>query len=629
MNETQRHPSAEEQAGLEAYLAARQRGEAPAPGEPGFPSGVAGELLALAQHTAPDPAFAARLEQRLRQSAASRTSQPRALWQTLTQPERKTAMKRVTLLALAGLLVLAILFVSLKLLGGPPIPIEVALATPPTQTPITVPATPGDETPATPTVEPAPILPEVAINFTPLPIPTQPPGLPSLAELFGPGYGGSGGGSLPAGIPLSLETALPESPGEVTAWYHLENTPLTPAEASQIATQWGLEAQLYQPLWMTQVTPDQLERSYYAIAGMQMLTMWNAELSFLDLSAAPVYGGHQYPQTGLPSQEQALEIASQYLAQCGWLGDDYQPDLSRYAYGTVSFYRWLDGLRLDYPAAQVTLNAQGQVGSALVSRASYQALGSYAVISAQQAWEMLLAGEPGERIHITTYPAQDGNPQYWGRLYPAGETAHLYGQPMIVWPVAADGAPYLMLNNLVLAGDLSAMIEHLLSVQGYVHIWGQVQEVDGVRQLLVSGWEPFDEFSGYFSGVVRRTADGDTLELEDGTQLSLPGLPADVPADIPVFAQGGLVDDTLEWFLLQVHPADEGSMPPDLSQAEAVIDHVELVYASPGQSNPTPEQALDPAYRMLQPVWLFSGRVTTPQGVELIYRAYVQAVVNP
>jgi hypothetical protein len=109
----------------------------------------------------------------------------------------------------------------------------------------------------------------------------------------------------------------------------------------------------------------------------------------------------------------------------------------------------------------------------------------------------------------------------------------------------------------------------------------------------------------------------------------LPDLPADVPSDIPLYAEGGLVGDTLEWFILQVHPADEGQMPPDLSQAQAVIDKVELVYLAPGLSSLPPGKAIDPAYRMLVPVWSFSGHITYAGGTDLIYRAYVQAVANP
>jgi hypothetical protein len=153
--------------------------------------------------------------------------------------------------------------------------------------------------------------------------------------------------------------------------------------------------------------------------------------------------------------------------------------------------------------------------------------------------------------------------------------------------------------------------------------------LNSTRQLQVAGWEPFEEFSGYFIGTIRRTTAGDFLELDDGQQLALPDLPVDVPADIPVYAEGGVADSTLEWFILQVHPADEGQMPPDLSQAQAVIDQVELVYLAPPLGNLPSEMALDPAYRMLVPAWKFTGHITNVGSADLVFKAYVQAVTNP
>jgi hypothetical protein len=639
MNETPKRPSVDEMAELEAYLVARQQGKAPAPGQPGFPSGLAAELLELARQTHPDPVFATRLERHL-QRVAERAAQStkanslsgrlHALWQTLTQPERKTAMKRLTALTLTSTLLLILLFVAMKILGGPPSPSEIALATPPTYTPAPASATPGAQTPISPTSQPIQTQPPLVINFTPQPVPAHPPILPSLAQAYGLGYGGGGGGGQPEGMHLSLAVDLPIGPAEMTAYYRLENTPMTMDQAAQLAAQWGLRAQLYQPGWMLNVTPEQVERSYDAIEGMQMLSIWNGELSFLDLGLLPSYGGHQYPPADLPPAEQALEIATQYLAGRGMLDYTYQADLRSYNYGTVNFCRLLDGWRLVSQAAYVTLDPQGQVGAARISLEDYQPIGSYPVLSAQEAWSMLQAGEPSERLRVSYYTARDRNPQYWGRVYQAGESADLFGPSVLLTPVDLGAAPYIQMGNLILTGDLSALVEHLQSSQGgYIHAWGQVQEVDGERQLLLSGWETFDEFSGYFDGTVRRTAEGDFLELSDGRRLRLPVLPTDVPADIPLYAQGGVVGDTLEWFILQVHPWDEGQMPSDLSQASAVIDRVELVYLAPDLSSIPPEQALDPSYRMLQPAWLFSGRITTPDGDELIYQAYVGAAVNP
>ena len=629
MNENQSRPSAKELAELTAYLTARQNEVQPAPADPGFPTGLAGELIKLAESTEPDPAFAARLELQLRQAAevGSKASRPgwlSALWQTFSLPERNTSMKRLMLYALIGIVLFAIVWVSLPSLFPSPTQTQVVQATPPTKTPVPTPISP-----LTPTVIPPTSQSPVAINFTPQPIPAQPPTLPSLVQALGSGFGGSGAGNLPQGLPISLVTELPASPAEVTAYYQLENTPLTLEEANQIATRWGLNAQLYMPFWMQSVTPDQTERSYIAVDGMQNLSMWNRELSFTNLVIFPIYGGHQYPQTGLPPSDQAATTATQYLTERGYLNYPYEVDLSQYNYGLVNFSRLLDDLPINYHTASVKIDPQNQVGSALINREEYQAVGSYPVLSAEQAWEILVAGQPSDQLSISYYPAQDGNPQYWGRVYPVGQVAHLFGAPTYLLAVEPGDAPYVLLNNLVLAGDVSGLLEYLQKNQGYIHAWGEVQEVDGTRQLHLAGWEAFDEFSGYLDGTVRRSADGDFLELSDDRQLVLPDLPTDVPADIPIYAQGGLVGDTLEWFILQVHPADEGQMPPDLSLAQVVIDKVELVYLAPGLSSLPPGKAIDPAYRMLVPAWSFSGHITYLDGTDLIYRAYVQAVANP
>jgi hypothetical protein len=628
MNQNQSRPTAKELAELTAFLSSREHQAEPKPGEPGFPSGLAGELLKLAEGTVPEPAFATRLELQLHQAAKVGTgvSHPGwwlTLWQSLNLPERKTTMKRLITFALVGIALIIIMWVSIPSLFPTPTQTQLVLAPPPTNAPAHT-----SLSPLTPTVVPPTSLSPVAMNFTPQPIPNQPPTLPSLVNVLGSGYGGGGTGNLPQGMPINLATALPASPAEVTAYYRMENDPLTQEEASQIASQWGLNAQLYMPAWMESVSPDQVERSYIGVDGMQNLSMWDNELSFNDLVISPVYEGHQYPQSGLPPSDQAVSTATQYLAERGYLNYPYQVDLSQYNYGLVNFYRLMDNYPINYHAASVKVDPQGQVGSAWVNREEYQAVGSYPVISAEQAWELLQSGLPSDQLSVSYYPTQDGNPRYWGRVYPTDQTAHLFGAPTYLLPTESGSAPYVEMNNLVLAGDVSGLFEYLQSNQGYIHAWGEVQEVNGTRQLQLAGWEPFDEFSGYFNGTVRRTSEGDFLELSDGSLVHLTDLPADVPADIPLYAQGGLVDDTLEWFILQVHPSDEGQMPPDLSKAQAVIDKVELVYLAPGLSSMPPEIGFDPSYRMLVPVWSFSGHITNADGIDLVYRAYVQAAAN-
>ncbi len=629
MNPKHDRPSAEELAQLSAYLDAQQHGAQPVPGELGFPSGLAGELLMLADGTEPDPGFAARLELQLRQAAAvgSRVSRPgwwHALWQPSPQPERNTTMKRMLAFSLIGLILVVLVWITLPSIFPSSTQTQVAVTTPSTSTPVSTPLSS-----LTPSVIPPTSQSPVAINFTPQPIPSQPPTLPSLVDALNGAYGGSGMGNLPQVLPLTLSASLPSSPAEVTAYYRLENTPLTLEAAGQIATQWGLSARFYIPGWMHSITPNDVERSYIAVDGMQTLSMWNAEISYHDLSILPVFGGHQYPQSNLPSSQQAGEVASQYLSDRGFLDYSYQIDLSNYAYGIVGFNPVLDGLLVKLYSASVTFDPQGQVGSAWVSREQYQSVGIYPILDAQSAWDILSSGQSSSQVIASYSSAQDGNPQYWGHVYPAGQTAHLFGVPTFLSSTETGTAPYVQLNNLILNGDISGLLEYLQSGQGYIHAWGQVQDVNGARQLQLAGWEPFDEFSGYFDGIVRRTVDGAFLELGDGRQFALPDLPADVPSDIPLYAQGGLVDNTLEWFILQVHPSSESQTPPDLSQAQAIIDQVELVYLAPPLTSSSSDPAIDPADRMLIPAWSFTGRLTNVNGADLVYHAYVQAVDNP
>jgi hypothetical protein len=629
MSENNHRPSAKELEELSAYLGSAVSAQRPAPGEVGFPSGLAGELIKLAEGTRPNPVFASKLENDLRQAVASSKKVSlkgwlTALWQSFSPSERNLAMKRLLAISLVTVLLLIIVWVSYPLVFPSPVQTQVALVASPTHTPVSTPLSP-----LTPTVIPPTSQSPVAVSFTPQPLPQQPPSLLSLADALGQGFGGSGSGNLPQDLPLTIETDLSASPLQVGAFYRLESTPLTLQEARQLAVQWGLDAQFYMPAWMQSVTTDQLERSYIAVDGMQVLSMWNGELSFNNSSIFPVYEGHQYPQTALPPSDQAITTATQYLVDRGYLDFPYQVDLSQYNYGLVNFYRLLGDLPITYHAASVKIDSHGEVGSVWVSREDYTSVGTYPVISAEEAWNILITDEPTDQRTISYYPARDGNPKYWGRVYPSGQVAQVFGAPTYLPPADGSPTPYVQLNNLQLSGDISGLLEYLQSDHGYIHAWGEVQDVDGTRQLQLAGWEPFDEFSGYFNGIARRSAEGDFLELEDGYELQLPDLPDDVPADTPLYAQGGVVGDTLEWFILQVHPADEAQLPPDLSQAEAVIDKVELVYLLPQLSNLSPDMVLDPSYRMLVPAWCFSGRITNTSGVDLLYKAYVQAVPNP
>jgi hypothetical protein len=105
----------------------------------------------------------------------------------------------------------------------------------------------------------------------------------------------------------------------------------------------------------------------------------------------------------------------------------------------------------------------------------------------------------------------------------------------------------------------------------------------------------------------------------------VPDLPADLAAGAVVFAQGGLVGDSLEWHTIQEAPVDEGGNGGNGGEGGmAVVEQVELIYYIPPADSIPPDSTLEFAYRCAQPVWRLSGH--TDQG--LAFEVYVQAVAD-
>jgi hypothetical protein len=587
---------------LDAYLTARQRGEPAdsARSQSIEQAAMLDALVELARRTQPDPAFAKALGQRLAVARSGKAG--------IEARERKPFFSRVAVYAVLGSALLIILGATTLFVLNRirPEPTAVVMLTTGTIEPVATEAT----------VQPTPL-------YTLFPTPALPPALPSLAQAMGLGFGGGGGGLFPGGVTYVLGTALPAGPGDVTAYFRQANPPITLDETRRIAAQWKLNAQFFMTPGVAELPLDSTaEKFFFAFDGMRQLVVESSTANYQDTMILPGYGGHQYPQAGLPPVEQAQATAIDFLSSRGLLSFPYSIGINSYDYGIVNFYRMMDGWRLNRPTAWVQVNPQSQVTSAAARTLNLEPVGTYPILSAQEAWEILTTDMTSERLWRSITPTIDGNPKFWGRAHPAGQTAHLFGPlDYLLLPADPGGNPRVSLNNLVLEGDLPSLIQYAQSNPGYFHVWGLVQESSGRRSLQMAGWESFDEFTGYFNGYISRQADGDFLVLADGNLLKLTDLPADLPDGEPVYVNGGLVGDTLEWFIIQVHPASEGQNPPTTISGEALINQVELIYLEPGESMPS-DLSQDPAYKMLQPVWCFKGQVGTDYSVVI----YVQAV---
>ncbi len=236
MNPNTSHPTAEELAELAANTW-RPAGGHPAPGEPGFPSGLAGELLKLAEkHPSLTPPL-------LPGWSCSSARQPRQVHKLpvpvgclrcgnpFTHPRKENHHETPSSICPHRHHPIRHC-VGLHSRHSSPRPPKHSWSwrPQPTSTPVPTPFSP-----LTPTVVPPTSQSRWRSTSLLSPSRTSRPLLPSLADALGVRlWRDSGAGNLPQGLPVSLATELPQAPSEVTAYYRLENTPLTLEEASRL-----------------------------------------------------------------------------------------------------------------------------------------------------------------------------------------------------------------------------------------------------------------------------------------------------------------------------------------------------------------------------------------------------------
>jgi hypothetical protein len=655
---------------LDRYLAERIAGKG-TPNRGDLPQGeadLADELVALGKASQPDPDFAAALAARLqrvsRQQAAGEPIQRRwSRWpgESLSDAIKRTLMNKRIVFAMAGVTMLAILvFVALALFNRneetvPGHPTQMAAATPtagftqtataPAATPTTVttaaaptatvPQATATSVPATATSVPAtptevPVLP----TATPAVTLAEPPALPALAATLGSGYGGGGGG-VP-GAPrlvfvIDAGAALPEGPAQVKAYLLQDAGPLTAERAREIAVRLGLNPQIYVSLGIA-AAREGAPRMYIAVDGSRQIVFEESGLiHYTDRQRVLAANGHWNPPEALPSLEQATENAQAFLQAAGLLREPYRTAASQ---NTIRFYGVQDGWELSRPYALTSIWSDGQVGQMTYQDLGLAPAGEYPLRTAQEAWDLLRAGQPDGRVWYTLLSQPNawgeygtGNPKFWARQYRPGQRADLFNTLDAWYPAEPGGTPYLTIDGLVLTGDVQPLAAYWLEqykrdLRPRMHVWGEVQDAGSVLALQVEGWEEVPE--SYWSGTILGQGESGALVTGDGQTLPLPDLPADLAAGTQVFVEGDVWEGRLEWYLIQAAvPAQE---PPAARPAEtqAVVEQVDLIYYVPLPEAIAPEFQADLGYHALQPVWRFRGH--TDQGAP--FEAYVQAVTD-
>ncbi len=639
---------------LDAHLTALQAGGKPPRARDLGPGEVAmlAKLHALARATEPPPRFVAQLGERLRSRARERSAGATARRRPETEraasvraAQGRYAVNMRIISSLVGIAVLAaVILLALPSAGRflqratppaeavllatqPPAPEETRPAEGPSATlTATAPPASAAETPSltaqAPTPQPTTVPPTPAPTLRPtigVVAVVKPSALPRLATLVG-GMGGSGG--RPASTRYVLKAELPSNPGQM-AVYQVE-TPAAPdaAEAAALAKRLGMQPMLYEG----PAVYDGARALTYDADG--------SSLHYRDARSSFYYLGHWYPADVLPTLEQITTTATSFLESGGLLGFSVQVLPPRFAGDAVQFVRTLDGRWPVYPAvASVEVGADGRVGDLTYRPASLHGAGDLPTISAQEAWQLAGAAQPGDRVWYRAYPSTHCNPRYWARSLRAGQRADLFGMPRVDLPLDKALNPRVTLDEMLLSGDLQPLVQQIQARREqdnplWLHAWGQVQQAGEVLALQIEGWQALDAEPPTVMGVVRRGADGASLAGADGATYLLPDLPADIADGATVYVTGGEVQGRLEWALIQADPntlgepcvpGEPGSQP---AQVLATVEKVDLIYYLPPSEAGGAAGGAAPRYA--QPMWRFSGATDDGRSFEV----WVQAVAE-
>lgn len=624
---------------LDRYLTKLQSGEkAPAPEAlPESEILLLRELVALSEHTGPEAAFASSLERRLR--SAEQRSAASALKQSPVWIGRQVPLSLAAAVILIVLSLLAFPSMAHRLLKAGSNLIAQLDGAPSSALLNQTPA--GEASPGPSSGKPSPSAGTQAVAGEPTLMPTaafvELPSLPQLATMLAGQYGGAGADS-PRKVHYVLEATLPEGPASISAYIRNIPQPLEIKYIYEMAKRFGVQGKVYMPQWMVSQGATQAEgtrRNYIAIEDpIQILFEGTEMIQYLDRSRSLFFEGHWYPPQSLPPMEQAIRVAEGFLQDSGMLSAPYEIVAGG---DEIRFYHILeDAWSLSEPYAVVTVSPDGQVSQVTYRNFNLQNAGEFPMLSSQEAWEILSSGEPSGRIWFSQKPAPiwnewlHANPRFWAREYGNGQQADIFGPLHILYPVQPGADAHVVIDNLVLKGDLQPMIEAYqtlvqatLDAQAPLHVWGLVRQADGYQILQVEGWEPVDQF--LWSGTIRREGDRGYLQMQAGESLRLPNLPFELVEGTSVFVNGGRIGDGLEWSLIQEMPVD---VSPIVGSGEtsltAHVKQVELVYFVPPLDGLPPEALSDFGFRSLQPVWRFGGHTEEGRAFE----AYVQAVTE-
>lgn len=470
---------------------------------------LASALKATAQRIQPDAKFEAALEQRL----AHAPRPPRT--RRFSAPSLARLGRFLVWASMAAALLFGLVWIFQNALP----PTRPAAVSPATTTPI---PTPGVET-ATPSQ----------------PAGQDPPATP--APIAYSSHLTEGG--------LVLKAAFPTTPANVQVYQQLPLETLSVENARQVASQLGIDGPVYRSPYGNPGSTN-----YIVTDGLAEISFSGSPLAFSYYRTRNTYHtaltANDYPPT-----DTLIAQAKRFLEAGGLLDFPYQVISLEDQPGSVQFLPVLDNIPVRFemvgsPDMTVTFDPQGQITNISSDRLAYQPAGSFPIISAEQAWQQFLADNTQAGVLANTMGSMKSDYQTWRPQYTSGQQVELFGYVTVYPAVEPGNEPYLSIDGFQVVGKTTGMAEASKNIT-FMQVWGVFETGDkGQLQFNVSGWQKSNFADRAYIGTVTRQGEKAYLHTDSGETMLMPGLPADVPQDVQVTAQGALVEQpepTLVW----------------------------------------------------------------------------------
>lgn len=357
---------------------------------------------------------------------------------------------------------------------------------------------------------------------------------------------------------LFLAQPLPESPASANVYAFIQDEIATEERARALAEQFGLQGEIY-----TAPLPMLPERNGYIISdGKRILSVYTENYFTYSANIQNTNRGFY----GAPS-DNAEAVIKDFLATYGF--DFPYQIISAGADGIYSVQQLSpDGMPIVFDTinaqnSRITLGKDGEVAYAEFSLMKYDPtpLGSYGIISAQDALDALLSGDAQTSIMETGYGPASEPPLLWYREYPDNQQVTISASLLKYESSQPGGHPLLFLDGIQAIGE-TAELEPWDNYR-FVVATGQFVVENGVRKFNVEEVKT-NVAQQNVAGSLRNEGGEIVITSIDNAEYIVLDPPTDLPLNTDpeksyLNISGILTDGKLDWSSIQFY-ADKSSM---------------------------------------------------------------------